>query len=96
MIPKNGIQLDNEMIQQIESAAADRGISPTDLIREAVSDYVAAHPGNGTKSSKPVGRWLLESAAEARSSVPIEAWAEVPNDLAQNFDQYLHDSLQSD
>ena len=88
MRKSDAIPLDDALRGQIEKAAAAKGISPAELIREAVSDYVATHGGNGTDAQGPVGRWLLEAADAARAAVPEEEWAGLPTDLAQNFDHY--------
>ena len=88
MYAEKGLQLDGALLREIEDAAEAGGISPVELIREAVAEYVATHGGNGMNAQEPLGEWLLEAADAARAAVPAEEWAKLPKDLAQNFDHY--------
>lgn len=77
-------QLDEPLRQRIDALARERGVSPADLLREALEKYAAHHEKTLRGDSHPI----FERARAISESVPDEVWATLPRDLAANFDHY--------
>ncbi|HWL92033.1 MAG TPA: CopG family transcriptional regulator [Phycisphaerae bacterium] len=79
------IQLDDALKRRIDELAESNGVSPADLVREAVDAFAARRNG-----SEAVGdsEGLWDDAAKITASVPAQEWEKLPGDLARNFDHY--------
>lgn len=55
MSKKNGLQLDNDLERQIEGLARSKGLTPAELVREAVAYLASARNGDQPQSSPSSG-----------------------------------------
>ena len=55
MSKKNGLQLDDDLEQQIEGLARSKGVTPAELVREAVAYLASARNGDEQQSSPGSG-----------------------------------------
>jgi len=55
MSKKNGLQLDDDLERQIEGLARSKGLTPAELVREAVAYLASARNGNQQQSSPGSG-----------------------------------------
>lgn len=86
----NHFELDADLTRRVEKCAESNGISPTQVVHEAIEEYLSAHGTNGgPPTTKRRGR-LSEIADDAAAHVPDEEWAKLPADLAKNFEHYRY------
>lgn len=79
------IQLDDKLARLVEELARSSGVPPSDLVREAVEEFMARR--NATDA---VGEsdFIFDVAADIAAQVPDAEWASLPHDLARRFDHY--------
>jgi predicted transcriptional regulator len=85
MPAENVIQLDDALKRRIDQLAQTNGMSPVDLLREAVEEFAARRNGGESPANSDS---LWDAAARITAAVPDEEWAKLPSDLAKNFDHY--------
>lgn len=83
--PENAIQIDDALKRQIEQLAQITGLSPGDLVREAVEAFISQRSPNGSQADSDA---LWDVAARISESVRDSEWEKLPVDLARNFDHY--------
>lgn len=83
--PENTIQIDDALRRQIDQLAQTSGLTPADLIREAVEEFVARHSPSESQADSDS---FWDVAARIRESVQESEWEKLPGDLAKNFDHY--------
>lgn len=79
------IEVDDALKLRIDQLAQTSGMTPAQLIREAVEEFVAKRNGHEPQGSSDS---LWDAAARISESVPESEWAKLPADLAKNFDHY--------
>lgn len=79
------LPFDESLRRQLDDTARALGLSTTEAMQEAVQEFVANHQQRPQSLDSD---WIFDFAAELTASVPPEAWAELPTDLAKNFDHY--------
>lgn len=89
-MPANNIQLDDSLRRRVEECAEAIGLSPTQVVRNAVEEYLSAHGSNGGHAAARPRRRLAEIADAITANVPDEEWAKLPTDLAKNFEHYRY------
>lgn len=75
--------IDDALKQRIAELSDASGLSSLEILREAIEQFAAKR--HAQKSGVDA---LYDAIAEIRASVPAEAWATLPTDLAKNFDHY--------
>lgn len=89
-MPTNKIELDETLKRQVEECAEANGVSPTEVVRDAVQEYLSTHGSNGGHAAPKPRRRLAEIADAVTADVPDEEWAKLPTDLAKNFEHYRY------
>ena len=87
---KNGVQLDDALKHRVEECAHANGVSTAQLVQGALEAYLATHASNGGHAAPGPNRPLFEVADSIAATVPADAWAQLPVDLAKNFEHYRY------
>ncbi len=95
MHEQNPLQLDDSLKRKVEACAQANGVTPDQVIRQAVEEYLSVHEANGGKSATAPRR-LADIADSIAATVPAEEWAKLPPDLAKNFEHYRYDYPRED
>lgn len=90
MHEQNPLQLDDSLKRKVEECAQANGVTPAQVIRQAVEEYLSVHGVNGGKSATGPRRRLADIADSIAATVPAEEWAKLPPDLAKNFEHYRY------
>jgi hypothetical protein len=80
-----GIADDEPLRQRIDVLARERGISPSEIVWQALEHLPSDRTAHGGRDSS---NFILELVERAREGVPRDAWKTLPPDLARNFDHY--------
>jgi predicted transcriptional regulator len=86
----DSVELDGPLKRRVADCAQASGMTPTDVVRQALEQYLAAHGTNGGGIGQKPRRPLAEIADAISAHIPEEEWAKLPADLAKNFEHYRH------
>ncbi len=86
---ENGVQIDDALRQRAEECARACGVPISEVVREALEEYLAAHASKVGPSPSPRTS-LAETADLIAARVPPSEWAQVPADLGKNFEHYRY------
>lgn len=86
-LPDNKVELDETLKRRIDELAQTNGVSPAEIVREAVEEFAAKR--NGGHAVAPSDS-IWDLAARVTASVPDEEWDKLPTDLAKNFEHYRY------
>ncbi len=84
------VQLDIATSEKVEECARRRGVSPSQVLREALEGYLAAHAAAEPKEPSISNSSLADLADAVAASVPDTEWSRLPADLARNFEHHRY------
>lgn len=91
MALSNSLQFDDELMRRIDDLARANGVTPAEIVREAVETFAAAqNGGNGNSARTTDDEAPWDIALRIGESIPIDEWAKLPRDLASQFDHYCY------